>query len=274
MIKRQIKQWVKKHFLRSYFLQKHLRFITHQEFSEADAIYIYFMFHANRGLMLDVGAHYGTSFKPYERLGWQVFAFEPDPNNSKHIGRLGKNTELLDLAISDKDDQTLTLYTSEESSGISSLRPFRDSHKPAVTVRTKTLRTFCAERHISEVDFLKIDTEGFDLFVLKGFPFDQLRPRIILCEFEDSKTLPLGYSYKDMGDYLAGFGYTMYLSEWYPIVRYGTTHNWRRIGLYPANLLEDPNGWGNFIAVRNDAVSAFDKVLKAYTDALLPANKK
>ena len=273
MLKRQIKQWIKSHFLKSYFLQKHLRFITNQEFSEADLIYIYFLYHLNRGLMLDVGAHYGTSFKPYERMGWRVFAFEPDPNNSKHIGRLGKSTELSNLAISDKDDQNLKLYTSEESSGISSLSPFRDSHVPSVDVKTKTLRTFCLEKQIKEVDFLKIDTEGFDLFVLKGFAFERIMPRIILCEFEDSKTLQLGYSYKDMGEHLTALGYAVYLSEWHPILKYGVTHKWRSIGLFPDTFLEDANGWGNFLAVRKDLVSEFDKVLKAYTDALKPVEK-
>lgn len=36
------------------------------------------------------------------------------------------------------------------------------------TVKTKTIDSFCQENNISEIDLLKIDTEGFDFEVLQG----------------------------------------------------------------------------------------------------------
>jgi hypothetical protein len=86
------------------------------------------------------------------------------------------------------------------------------------------------------VDFLKIDTEGHDLFVLQGFPWERNRPQVIECEFEDLKSKPLGYTTKDMADFLVGKGYTVYVSEWHPILKYGQRHDWHRLQKYPCDL--------------------------------------
>ena len=69
-----------------------------------------------------------------------------------------------------------------------------------------------------------------------------------MCEFEDSKTTPLGYSYHDMAGYLVDKGYAVQVSEWYPVLQYGGNHRWRRFEHYPCELA-DPRAWGNLIAV-------------------------
>lgn len=233
--------------------------------SESDLIYEFFLKKVvTANCMVDVGAHYGESFLPYEKLGWKVYAFEPDNTNRKRIKRTNSETELFDLAISNTDDLELSFYTSEESTGISGLSNFHPSHKLAQTVKTKTLRTFSSERNIAKIDFLKIDTEGYDYFVLQGFDFNTYTPAIILCEFEDTKTLPLGYNYKDLGNYLMSQGYTVYISEWQPIIKYGTAHTWLSINKFPGTLLQNPNGWGNFIAVEKSKVQQFEEILHEY----------
>lgn len=238
-------------------------------FSESDLIFLYFNYFRSGNLMLDVGAHNGESFRPYEKLGWKVFAFEPDQNNRKKIKTLLSQTELFDYAISNKDGEEVSFYTSPESTGISSLIAFHDTHVASETkVLTKTLATFCKEKDIHNVDFLKIDTEGFDYFVLKGFPFEEITPKVILCEFEDKKSLSIGYSYRDMGNYLVKLGYFVYISEWYPIVRYGIQHKWRDISKFDNNELHDPNAWGNFIAIRKDCLDKFDFVKANYLNYL------
>src|SRR3546814_15144947 len=70
---------------------------------------------------------------------------------------------------------------------------------------------------ISRIDFLKIDVEGFDFFVIKGIDWDGVTPDVILWEFEDAKTLPLGYSSRDAYSYLVHKGYQVTISEWHPI---------------------------------------------------------
>jgi hypothetical protein len=112
------------------------------------------------------------------------------------------------------------------------------------------LDTYVSENNIGFVDFLKIDTEGFDLMVLKGFPWTSTSPEVILCEFEDRKTKNLGYGTIEMIDFLQRRGYTILISEWHPIIRYGITHSFSRLYLFRGKA-PDSDSWGNLIAVRN-----------------------
>ncbi len=206
-----------------------------------------------RGVMLDVGAHHGYAALPFLNGGWDVVAFEPDAANRRILERLLRQFPRLRIvphAVSDRAQDAVPFYSSPVSTGISGLQPFHDSHVQQGTVATVTLDAFCRERKIDPVDFLKIDTEGFDLHVLRGFPFDRCRPRYIVCEFEDAKTRPLGYTHGDMADCLLQKGYHLLVSEWFPIKQYGQTHDWRRLATWPCPL-EDPDDWGNFIAFRD-----------------------
>ena len=74
-----------------------------------------------------------------------------------------------------------------------------------------------------------------------------------MCEFEDAKTEPLGYSITDLAEYLRAKSYNLIISEWYPILAYGSPHRWRRFALYPCELL-DSKAWGNIIAVRDPEI--------------------
>ena len=201
--------------------------------------------------MLDVGAHRGTSTRPFAEQGWRVHAFEPDPKNRALFERdLTKysNVTVDPRAVSNVDGHHVTLYTSEESSGITSLVAFTDGHAPTVTVETIRLDTFISEESISKIDFLKMDTEGFDLMVLEGFPWSEMRPPVVLCEFEDNKTKIIGYSTGDMIDFLVDRGYTLLISEWHPIERYGIVHSFRQIRNHDGSTPRTVS-WGNIIAV-------------------------
>ena len=234
-------------------------------FSEAEIILDYFYQHKRKGIMLDVGVHFGESSIPYSELGWEIYGFEPDPENRTKIPNI-PHLKLFTDAVSDKDGQVVNFYTSAESSGISSLSSFHSSHQPIAQVKTTTLANVINNENISQVDFLKIDIEGHDLFALKGFPFKKLRPEVILCEFEDYKTVPVGYTYKDLGDFLLEKGYDVYLSEWQPIIKYGTSHQWRSLLPYPTKLT-DARGWGNFIAVKTEVKDKFEVILNQYLKA-------
>ena len=210
------------------------------------------------GVMIDVGAHYGGALSPFARSGWQVYAFEPDSvNREKLLASYGnlQNVHIDCRAVADKPQEKAILYRSQESTGISGLSSFHPSHQVGEKVDVTTLTCFLSRYEIEykELDFLKIDTEGFDLQVLQGFPWHKTLPRVILCEFEDSKSIPLGYTFYDLANFLVGYGYKLIVSEWYPIKRYGIQHDWRRFAKYPCNL-EDSNAWGNIFAAKEDSI--------------------
>ncbi|MBW2274164.1 MAG: FkbM family methyltransferase [Deltaproteobacteria bacterium] len=204
--------------------------------------------------MVDVGAHHGASLEPFALQGWAVIAFEPDPKNRAVLQRLcGRFPELrLDpRALSNQAATEVPWYTSELSTGISSLAAFHESHEQSHRVEVTTLDRALDDHGVDRIDFLKIDAEGTDLFVLQGLPWKRIEPSVVLCEFEDAKTEALGYGFRDLAGLLVEQGYRVLVSEWHPITAYGARHRWRRLLPYPCEL-EDDRAWGNLIAVRSE----------------------
>lgn len=218
-----------------------------------------------QGLIIDVGTHQGGSLAPFAKSGCRIFAFEPDLENREVLTRKFRSQPLVladPRAVSNQPTSNVTLYMSAQTSRISSLTPFYKSHHEALKVDVIALYGFLAEQQLLEeyIDFLKIDTEGYDYFVLKGFPWDQVSPGLILCEFENAKTEPLGYSITDLAEYLRAKSNNLIISKWYSFKAYGSPHRWRRFALYPCKLL-DPKAWGNIIAARDPEV--FSSLTKA-----------
>ena len=206
------------------------------------------------GVMLDVGAHHGTSLLPFARAGWQVYAFEPDPQNRAALTANTadlSNVHIDPRALSDHTEQGAAFFQSSQSSGVSPLKSFLPSHQASASVDVTTLENILDEIAMpaQAVDFLKVDTEGYDLMVLQGWPWAAGQPRLILCEFDDFKTKPLGYDFLALAQFLAGKGYSLLISEWYPIEKYGVQHSWRRFAEYPC-WLKSPRAWGNIFAVQ------------------------
>jgi FkbM family methyltransferase len=241
--------------------------INKSTFSEIDIIFDTIQYDNNflKSVMIDVGAHQGGSLEAFARAGWTVYAFEPDPKNRNYLKLLCKNysnVKIDNRAVTDKDGELHALYSSDISSGITTLSPFHKTHQKTSNVETVTLRKICCDNKLDKVGFLKIDTEGFDLFVLKGFPWETIMPQIIICEYEDNKTKKLDYRYNDMIKYLMSYNYNIIVSEWYPVTEYGSVHKWRRLLFSDFNSM-DPNGWGNIIAVKN--INTYEKLSESAT---------
>ena len=203
-------------------------------------------------VMIDVGAHSGGSFPPFIDAGWTVHAFEPDPSNRAGIPKryLDNPRFILDpRALSDKVQEDVAFFTSSESTGISGLTAFHNTHVETTRVSTTTLANVIADRAIDHITLLKVDTEGFDLFVLQGMAWDRVAPEVVITEYENNKTERLGYTFEDQIRLLESHGYTVFVSEWWPIVRYGIRHHW--CSLYPAAQKRPPAAsWGNLIAFK------------------------
>jgi FkbM family methyltransferase len=206
---------------------------------------------ASAKVMIDVGASTGITLAPFADAGWRVFAFEPDPRNRAVLERTFgdyPNVSIDPRAVSDEPRQNASFYSSEISLGISGLTPFHPSHRQTDMVDITTLTNFIQECGIREVDFLKVDTEGHDLNVLRGFPWGNLRPSLLMAEFDDKKTVPMGYSVSDLVTLLWREMYHVVLSEWQPISEYGERGRWKRfVEILPGDVVG--SGWGNVIGI-------------------------
>jgi FkbM family methyltransferase len=214
-------------------------------------------------LLVDVGAANGAVTTTFLEMGWSVVAYEPDPANRKqferHVGS-DPRVQLSPAAVSDKPAQSVTFFTSSVSAGVSTLSAFHESHEPTAKVDVVTLAEDLPARGVQHVEFLKIDAEGFDFLVLKGFDW-AYNPRFVLYEFEDRKTVPLGYTLADSSAYIAGQGYHLVYSVWEPIVEYGRRHRWR--GLFTAPPSDAATCWGNVLCFRDRADA--DRCLQKYS---------
>lgn len=88
----------------------------------------------DQGVMIDVGAHQGSSLIGFLDDGWTVYAFEPDDKNrgllQERVSRHpNKDRILIDPRCVGREPQSgMPFYASEESSGISSLAAFHRTH--------------------------------------------------------------------------------------------------------------------------------------------------
>jgi len=231
-----------------------------EDVTEANLIKLFFeKIDQKHGVVLDIGASTGSFFENYllKNESWKIYAFEPDPNPMKQEAleyfKSKFDVTVIQKACSNKSGEDIPFFTSPVSTGISSLTPFDSTHQPAGFVQTITLIDFINSSKLGFVDLLKIDTEGHDLFVLKGFPWDRIKPKVIMCEFENKKTISLGYTFQDLGVYLLKKGYKVFVSEWYPVEEYGPVHQWRTLKEFPT-VLDDDSATGNFIC--------FDKTIE------------
>lgn len=207
-------------------------------------------------VLVDVGAHHGTVTSLFLEKGWSVIAYEPDPANRTYLEKRYGASDRLQLspcAVSDKPMESVALFSSPTSSGISTLSPFHRSHTPTTTVKVVALADDLRARGVARVDFLKIDIEGYDFFALKGFDWSYA-PRFVLYEFEDGKTVRLGYSLSDSVAFMNKLGYHTLYSVWEPIIEYGMKHRWR--GLFSAPPADVKTCWGNVLAFRDSADAA------------------
>ncbi len=83
----------------------------------------------------------------------------------------------------------------------------RDIENRLITEKIKvlTLKSLIEKYHITKIDFLQIDTEGYDFHILKQIPFDKIKPSMILYEDRHLSNLEK----KNCQDLLVKNGYTI-----------------------------------------------------------------
>jgi len=118
-------------------------------------------------------------------------------------------------------------------------------------VATATVRELIAERRLSRLDLLMVDSPH--LGILQDVAWAERRPRFVMCAFDGQS----GYPLHDLTRLLVAQGYRVWVSEWHPPMRFGSKfmkagRRWRRLVPYPCHL-GSPRAWGYCIATRETA---------------------
>jgi len=135
----------------------------------------------------------------------EAYAFEPNPYVFEV---LEKNAEMWSdrikpypVALSSQNGES-DLFIADELGTISTMLKNREStplklrgYTKSVKVKTMTIDNFVKEEKIDRVDFIKIDTEGFEKEIIKGAEktIKEFKPRLAIAAYhfpDDKKAIP------------------------------------------------------------------------------------
>jgi FkbM family methyltransferase len=151
----------------------------------------------DRRVAIDCGSHIGTWAFYLAKEFAHVHCFEPVAEHRECFIRnvVAENVTLHDVALGERDAK-VSIHTSEGSSGDSWISG--DGEIPV-----KRLDDFC----LDDVDFLKIDCEGSELFVLRGARETILRSKpCIVVEQKPGHAQRFGLGETEAVDYLRALG--------------------------------------------------------------------
>lgn len=146
------------------------------------------------GFYVDVGALHPVRFSStyhFYMKGWQGINIEAMPGSMQEFNKKRPRDINLELAISDKKEM-ITYYVFNEPAlnGFSrSLSLERNENTSYKILFTKELQTIPISEVLDQyllgdqtINFLNIDTEGYDYKVLKSNNWEKYRPEIVVIE--------------------------------------------------------------------------------------------
>ena len=175
----------------------------------------------------DIGANIGyfslLAAATLEHTG-QVIAFEP---GQVAYARLLDNIALnpfsnittFNLAVTDREGEATLYLAAETADGCASLYGAGSEVTGQEICRTVSLDGFVQSQALPGPDFIKIDVEGAELFVLRGAReiLAVSRP-LLLVELKEGTLAASGTDKREIQKFLAGYGYVPsfpYKRKWY-----------------------------------------------------------
>jgi FkbM family methyltransferase len=161
---------------------------------------------------IDVGANIGEwSEQMLKHSNSKGFLFEPSSLCVRRLEERFRNRDVVIRGAAVSDEAGTALFAEEdhcgEGSSLAEARDNDDARRREVTVTT--LDTEFADSGY-QCDFLKIDTEGYDLKVMKGAVSLLSRTRFVQFEY-NSHWISVGSSLAEATRFLAGLGFSIFL---------------------------------------------------------------
>jgi FkbM family methyltransferase len=166
-----------------------------------------------RSNTIDIGAHLGIQLSALLNFASEGrhIAFEPVPHKARWLRRKFPEVDVREVALHHTPGE-VTFYVNRSRPGYSGLRLHRNPEHDVepITVQQRSLDECLSATH--EVDFIKVDVEGGELFVLQGALdlLSRCRPTI-LFESTHSGHEAWGVQPEQLFDFLAAQRYAIYL---------------------------------------------------------------
>jgi FkbM family methyltransferase len=169
--------------------------------------------------VLDIGAHHGLySLLASKKVGWRgrVISFEPSSRERKAL-RLNLalnwswNVRVQEVALGNEAGEAEFFLVEGTETGCNSLRPpaLRTGTFRPIRVNVARLDDWLSQHKIGFVDFIKLDTEGAELEILRGASkllSARSRP-VFLVEIAEIRTAPWGYSAREILHFMKDLDY-------------------------------------------------------------------
>ena len=183
----------------------------------------------NFKLLIDVGAHKGESIKLFSKnfVIKKIISFEASPINFEYLKKKIKNNKLgynnteivLENTALGAEDKIIEFNQFNESSSSTikeidkeskyykrkfRLINFLDNKETyqKIKIKISKLKDYIEINNIKEIDFMKIDTEGYELEILLGLESKIKLVDIIMFEHHYDNMIKKGYTFEDINKLL------------------------------------------------------------------------
>jgi FkbM family methyltransferase len=144
----------------------------------------------DRGFYIDVGAQHPVTdsvTKLFYERGWRGINIDPVPQWFELLQEDRPHDVNLRLAagpVAGREKFYAVADTGLSTADATLVDQYAGAGYAAeqLDVEIRTLDDICAEHHVTTVHFLKVDVEGAEEGVLRGFSFKQIRPWVVLVE--------------------------------------------------------------------------------------------
>jgi len=172
---------------------------------------------SDQPVIFDIGAGRGSySLELIRRFPKaRIFSFEPHPKNFQALAKAAMGRfKTYDMALGDTAEK-VTLYDRASTDGSNKASLYKEViseiHKQQVVsteVNVDTLENFVKKENIDYIDYLKIDTEGNDLAVLRGGEclFRANKIGCIQFEFNEMNVMSRAF-FRDFRVFLKGYSF-------------------------------------------------------------------
>ncbi len=167
--------------------------------------------------ILDIGANIGIYtilLNKYKNCA--TYSFEPIKYTfnllKKNIKVNNVNAKIYNVGLSDKN-KVEKFYFNRKEIGASSMRDIRKDKENTSILKCNIMKLddFIEKEGITNIDFIKIDIEGAELFALMGGGMNIKKHKpIIFCEMLRKWTKKFDYHPNDIINLLKSFGYVCY----------------------------------------------------------------
>ena len=168
-----------------------------------------------KGHYVDVGAsdpNIDNVTKYFYLHGWRGINIEPNKEAYNLLVKERPEDKNYNIAISNENGE---LAINKKDNGllanvISNVEKYAQEVKQYVAP-THVLSDILLENHLTQIDFLKVDVKGFEKNILLGLDLNIYRPKVILLDALDSKTMLSNH--KNWEDYLINADYKFVLFD-------------------------------------------------------------